>query len=408
MRSLLSTAGLARASARHPWRILGLWAALLLLAGGLVAGLGIDLTTAGNFTSQPESLRGAKLVEQRLRGQAPVTETVVVRSETATVDDPAFRQVVESTTQDLLGLQGVVKQAVNVYQLQAAGAPQAASMVSPDRHATIISVTLQGTYQEAHDHADAYVQTVERHGGNGFQVLTAGDVSIGKEFTDLAETDLRRAEMFGLPAALVVLVVVFGALVAAGVPIVLALASIAVAIGLTAVVGRFTDLSVYVVNMITMIGLAVGIDYALFIISRYREERRHGLEKIDAIAVAGGTASKAVLFSGGTVVLALASLLLIPVNIFRSLGAGAVLVVIVAVLAMLTLVPALLSLLGDRIDWPRRQRSATIAAVGSDRWDEAALHRGFWGRLTRLVMGHPVVSLVLAAGLMAALAVPYA
>jgi len=155
---------------------------------------------------------------------------------------------------------------------------------------------------------------------------------------------------------LIILVVVFGALVAAGVPIVLALFSIAVAFGLTALIGRFWDLSFFITNMITMIGLAVGIDYALFIVERYREERRRGRPKLEAIEMAGGTASKAVLFSGMTVVFALLGLFLIPTSIFRSLGLGAILVVIVAVAAMLTLIPALLALLGDRIDWPRRRR----------------------------------------------------
>ena len=156
-------------------------------------------------------------------------------------------------------------------------------------------------------------------------------------------------------AALVVLVVVFGALVAAGVPLVLAIVSIIVAVGLTALLGRVMDLSFFIVNMITMIGLAVGIDYALFIVERYREERRNGRPKQQAIEIAGGTASKAVLFSGATVVLALLGMFLIPTVVFRSLGAGAVLVVIVAVVATLTLVPALLSLLGDKIDWPRKR-----------------------------------------------------
>ena len=114
-------------------------------------------------------------------------------------------------------------------------------------------------------------------------------------------------------------------------PIVLAIVSIIVAVGLTAVLGRVMDLSFFIVNMITMIGLAVGIDYALFIVDRYREERRHGRAKHEAIEIAGGTASKAVLFSGGTVVLALLGMFLIPTVVFRSLGAGAILVVIVAV-----------------------------------------------------------------------------
>ena len=162
--------------------------------------------------------------------------------------------------------------------------------------------------------------------------------------------------MFSLPLTILILVVVFGALVAVGVPLVLAIVSIILALGLTAVVGRFTDLSFYVVNMITMIGLAVGIDYTLFVVSRYREERQRGHAKLDAIEIAGGTATKAVVFSGGTVVLALMGMFLVPLTVFHSLGAGAVLAAVSAVAGTLTLVPAMLGLLGDKIDWPRKRR----------------------------------------------------
>ena len=130
--------------------------------------------------------------------------------------------------------------------------------------------------------------------------------------------------------------IVLGALIAAGIPILLALISIVVALGATAVISQAIDLSFFITNMITMIGLAVGIDYALFIVSRYREERSNGHDKLMAIELTGGSASKAVLFSGVTVIFALIGLFIIPTSIFRSLGLGAILVVIFAVLAMLT------------------------------------------------------------------------
>jgi RND superfamily putative drug exporter len=134
-----------------------------------------------------------------------------------------------------------------------------------------------------------------------------------------------------------------------------------------------------------MMGLAVGIDYSLFITSRYREERHRGLEKLDAIEAAGATASRAVFFSGMTVVLALLGMLIIPTTIFRSLGAGAIFVVIVAVIASLTLLPAMLGLLGDRVNKVRIRKKAATGEVGRP--------GGFWDRVTRLVMRRPVVSL---------------
>ena len=143
--------------------------------------------------------------------------------------------------------------------------------------------------------------------------MPIGDLSINHEFSTISEEDLKTGESVGIVAALVILVIVFGALVAAGVPILLGIFSIAIATGLAAIVGRTAWISrSSCTNMITMIGLAVGIDYALFIVERYREERRHGRDKLEAIEIAGATASKAVLFSGMTVVLALFGLFLIP------------------------------------------------------------------------------------------------
>ncbi|MEJ7763414.1 MAG: MMPL family transporter, partial [Thermomicrobiales bacterium] len=148
------------------------------------------------------------------------------------------------------------------------------------------------------------------------------------------------------------------------------------------------------------------IDYALFTVERYREERRRGLDKMAAIEMAGATSSKAVFFSGLTVVLALLGMFLIPSSIFHSLGTGAILVAIVAVLATLTLIPALLGLLGDRIDWPRRRHYDAATAARAESLDHEAIHRGFWGRITRVVMGRPVVAIVLGVGLLLALATP--
>jgi RND superfamily putative drug exporter len=398
-----STAGLARSSARHPWRVLGIWIVVLALAVLAASGLGDALTTSSNFTTKPESEVGADLLRDRLRGDRPVTETVIVRSDTTTVDDAAFAAVVDETARALTAMTEVVKSAPTYYQAKAAGSEDAAAMVSADRHATIIPVTFVGTYDTAEKQADTYLATVAAQGTSDVQVLTVGDLSTNKVSNDLAEKDLTHAESLSLPLTIVILAVVFGALVAVGVPLVLSIASIVLALGLTAVVGRFTDLSFYVVNMITMIGLAVGIDYTLFVVSRYREERRRGHAKLDAIEIAGGTATKAVVFSGGTVVLALMGMFLIPLTVFHSLGAGAVLAAISAVAGTLTLVPALLGLLGDKIDWPRRRQAdgQTNARTGE------RPSAGFWARFTRVVMARPALFAVAAVGLLVACTVPY-
>jgi len=286
-----------------------------------------------------------------------------VHSDTLRYDDPAFRSTVERATTDLANLHGIVASAANVYMAQAAGSPEASALVSADGHSTLISVTFVNQMDDIYMVTENYLAVVHDHGSDLIQLYSVGDLSINHTANQMAESDLSKAESISLPLSILILAIIFGALIAVGIPVVLSVVSIIVALGLSAVIGQFTDLSFYVVNMITMIGLAVGIDYTLFILFRYREERRRGQAKLDAIEIAGGTATKAVLFSGGTVILALMGMFLIPLAIFHSLGAGAVLAALVAVAGTLTLVPAMLGLLGDKIDWPRKPQytEATIA-----------------------------------------------
>ncbi len=393
--SLLSTSGISRASALHPWRTMLLWLVLLVLAGMSASSLNDALTTEGSFLNNPESKKGADLLEERLRGKSPVTETVIVRTDAATVDDAAFQEVVESIAAELRSQPDMIQSVATWYDTNDP------AMLSADRQATLLFVAMQGDQAEAEDRAADYRAALDHAASSaaGYDVLSVGDVTLADEFNTISEEDLARGEKFGLLVAVVILIAVLGTLVAAGLPIIIGFTSIFVAVGMAAIVGRMMDLSFFIVNMIFMIGLAVGIDYALFIISRYREERQRGHKKIEAIEVAGATASKAVLFSGATVVLALMGMLLVPETTFRSLGIGATLVVIVAVFASVTLLPAMLSSLGDKIEFPRRRKTAPPV--------DHADGRGVWGSITRVVMAHPLVSLLLAGTLMVALALPY-
>jgi RND superfamily putative drug exporter len=212
----------------------------------------------------------------------------------------------------------------------------------------------------------------------------------------LSQSDLKHGELqFGAPAALVVLLLVFGALVAGLIPLLIAILSIVVAIGLIALFSQAFELSVYFINMLSGMGLALGIDYSLFVISRYREERTHGLVPAEAIGISGATASRAVFFSGTAFVVAMFGMLLVPSNIMRSLALGAILVGVVSVVAALTLLPALLGLLGDRVNAGR------IPLVGS-----SSVESRFWHVVVERVLRRPAVSLAVAAGVLVALAVP--
>jgi RND superfamily putative drug exporter len=273
-------------------------------------------------------------------------------------------------------------------------------MASDDRHSALVHVLLAGDVAEAAENVEPLLDLLQQRPRDGdFATLIAGDGSIDREFNRISERDVTRGEMIGIPAALVILLLVFGAGVAAGVPIVLAVAAIAVAMGTTALIGHTYNLNFLVLNIITMIGLAVGIDYSLFIVQRYREERRNGLDKHEAIGRAGATASRAVFFSGGTVVVALLGLLLVPSNVYRSMAIGAVAVAVFAVLAALTLLPAVLSLLGDRLDALR------VPFINGGASSEAG---GFWSRVASVVMAHPVLSFTVATALLVAASLPYA
>ncbi|HEU4398073.1 MAG TPA: MMPL family transporter [Actinomycetota bacterium] len=384
MGSRLRPEALARAASRHPWRTVAVWA-VLILAGAFASSafLADALTSQIGFTSRPDSVRAQELVEQRLRGPEQDTELVIVRSASRSVDDPAFRSRVAQLQGDIAGLgTDVVQRVGSVYQLEDP------SLVSRDRHATLLPVVMAGTPEQAADHIGTVRGVLDRADGNdGFEVLLAGQGALNEDFNTIAEEDLRQGETIGIVVALVVLVAVFGAIVAALLPIGLAVLAIAAAIGMVAVIGLVFDFSFFVTNMITMMGLAVTIDYSLFIVSRFREERRAGHAKLQAIELAGATANRAVLFSGMIVVLALVGMLLIPTTIFRSLAAGAILVVIAAVAASLTLLPALLGLLGDRVNALRVRRRSAL---------ERERRGGIWVAISRAAMRRPVLSLLAA------------
>jgi RND superfamily putative drug exporter len=392
-----STEALAEASARRPWRVIGLWLAVLVgsfvVIGTLLSGA---LTTEVRLTNNPESQRADTLLKQ-WRGPDHDQEIVIVQSQDLTVDDPVFQTKVKDIFGRISALgPSIVLGGTNFYQ----GDDQ--SLASSDKHTTIMQFAMTGDRQDAQDNIDKLLAITDPQDQGQFHILNAGRAAVNDETQSIAQHDLEKGETIGIPIALLVLVLVFGALTAAIIPIILGIFSIIIAIGVTAIFGQAFQFSFFVTNVITMMGLAVGIDYSLFIVSRYREERARGLDKYQAIHAAGSTASRAVFFSGMTVVFALFGMLLVPSTIFRSLGAGAIIVVIVSVLVSLTLLPAIIGLLGDRVN------SIRVPYVGRAIDTLNYDHRGgFWDRITRVVMRYPVVSIFAAAFVMIALAVPY-
>jgi uncharacterized membrane protein YdfJ with MMPL/SSD domain len=385
------TERLARASSRRPWLVVGLWLLVILTAFVLVA-MFLAFEGEAEITRTTESKQAARILDQGFpqevaSGQA-ITEVVVVRAEDGQVEAAATRARVASLADEL----------------RAAGATRVVTygderrLVSQDRDSTVILLALG---RDGEDDVEEVVDVVERLDEEpGYRAAVTGNFTADADEDAASLEDLKKGELFfGAPLALVVLLLVFGAVVAGLVPLMLSIASIVVALGLVALLAQAYDLSVFTQNMLIGMGLALGIDYSLFTLSRYREERLQGRERLDAIATSGATAGRAVLFSGIAFVLAMLGLLLVPSTIFRSLAAGAILVGVVSVIAALTLLPAVLSLLGDRVNALR------IPYFG--RATERAGREGrFWSAIVDRVMRRPVVSLVLAAGLLLALAAP--
>lgn len=338
------TTRLARASATRPKRTLALWGLAVAAAIAAIALLlPSALTTEAELTNNPESYRGYDRIAAAFppSAETQTNEIVIVRKAGTAVDEPAFRASVER-------LAGAIEDSGRVDSVRTYYSSGDATLVSPDRDATLLAIDMGADPETGIEEVIAAVDAAET---GGFETAITGEWTADYDFVKLSESDLKKGELqFGLPIALLVLLLVFGSVVAGLVPVLMALVSIVVALGLTALVGQGFDLSIFVVNMLSGMGLALGIDYSLFVVSRFREERRLGRAEQAAIVVTGATASRAVLFSGTAFVLAMVGMVLVPDTILRSLAVGAILVGVVSVVAALTLLPAVLSLLGDRVN----------------------------------------------------------
>ncbi|PPD58547.1 MMPL family transporter [Dehalogenimonas etheniformans] len=393
---------LARASARRPWVTIGMWVVGLVAAVGFMV-TGNALVNEITMTDNPESRQADTLIKDRLSNPTDATtprtedETIIIKSDTLTIDSPEYRAAIESLYADIMALgDKVVVGGINYYMTFDS------SLVSADRHTTMIPLVMV-------DKAENFVDQVYAVGdklaadNSQFKVYYTGSASFNADTMALAEDTMTKGESIGIMVALVVLAIVFGALVAALLPVALGVVAIVAALGLIGLTSHFMGLSFFITNMVTMMGLAVGIDYSLFIVSRYREERKKGLSKVEAIAVTSRTANKAIFFSGMTVVLALVGLLIFPLSIFQSMGLGSIMVVVAAVLASMTILPAIISLLGDRVNKIRMPFTARAEKR------EAVEHKisGFWAGMVKVVTHKPLVSVVIVAGIMIAALTPY-
>src|SRR5262245_8848162 len=308
MRDRLTTQRLARAAASHPWRTIGAWAVAAVVAIFAIVSL-LSLSTDNHPTDNRQSQRAAQLMNRSFPASSRASdgEVIVLRSEHRTVDSPQFRAEVAGLTREVRHISGVAS----------VGKP----LASHDRHATLLSVHLADS--DAIEDVIAAVDGADAKAA--FTAAVTGDETRQHDFDQLSQDDLKSGELqFGLPAALIVLLLVFGAVVAGLIPLLMAMLSIVIGLGIVAMLSQAMSLSVFVVNMLTGMGLALGIDYALFVISRYREERGRGREQLDAIGASSATANRAVVFSGTAFVVAMLGMLIVPNSIMRSLAIGAI------------------------------------------------------------------------------------
>ena len=391
------TGRLARAAAAHPRRTIAGWLIAVVVSFALVGTALHGLSSTPHAVGSPDSVRATQLLNRAFPAQARGTgsEVIVLASARNHAGTPAFDGAIRRIATRLRTLPGV-----SDVQTHLDGA---SGLVSRDGHATLIRLSVSTDAQIKP--VVALVQATNGHAG--LTAAITGEHTVGNDFTTLSQHDLSNAELaFGLPAALIVLVLVFGTLVSGLVPVVLAALSIVVGMGLVALLSLEFRLSVFVVNMLTGMGLALGIDYSLFVLSRFREERGRGHDTLAAIERTGASASRAVLFSGSTFVVAMFGMLLVQTSIMRSLAAGAIVVGIVSVAAALTLLPALLSLLGDRVEagrvsrlWRRRRAPSAEAAT-------PAAESRVWAAIVSRVIKRPGLSLALSATLMLLAATP--
>jgi RND superfamily putative drug exporter len=383
--------GIALACARHPWRTVAAWVVLVVLAVFAIA-TALSLTTEGNPTNDPQSQRAEDLLAASFPPTvgAAMTDIVVVRSDRYRVRTPQFDRVVGSLAREIRSAGGV--DAVRSYL----STPDP-TLVSRDRRAAMVQFA--DASDDGIDHVVAVVHRANEQ--PGFDASVTGQKTIDRDFNELSESDLQKGELrIGLPAALIILLLVFGSVVAGLMPLMITLPSIVVALGLVALLAQAFNLSIFVVNMLTGMGLALGIDYALFVVSRFREERGRGREQLDAIAATASTANRAVVFSGTTFVIAMFGMLIVPNSIMRSLATGAIVVGAVSVVASATLLPALLGLIGDGVDRLR------IPFFGRRSLEQSNPEGRFWGAIVRGVLRRPGLWLALAIALLLAAASP--
>ncbi|HKG01730.1 MAG TPA: MMPL family transporter [Conexibacter sp.] len=382
-----------RWSARHRKAAVLGWIAFVFAAFALG-----NVIVGGQQTSdRDEGVGESGRAEQILYDAFPqrADETVLVASQRLGAGDPAFRAAVEDVVQRM-------ERRPEVVEVNSPYASGNAGQIAADGNAALVTMELRGDEDEVDDVERVLATTAAAQRAHpDLRIEQFGDASAEQAISTMFEDDFKKAEFLSLPITLVILVVAFGAFVAAGIPLLLAISSVMATLGLIALGSHVIPIEESVGSVVLLIGLAVGVDYTLFYLRREREERAAGRSEAAALEAAAATSGRAVLISGLTVMIAMAGMLISGSRTFVGMATGAILVVGVSLIASLTVLPALLSKLGDRVERgriPFLMRRRNTAGEGS-----AARA---WGAVIDTVLRRPLVSLIVAGGLLLALCLP--
>ena len=381
-----------RWSAQHRKKAVFGWLAFVVIA--FVIGGAVGIKPMGNENGVGESGRAEKIVNKAFPANRD-GETVLVQSRTpgVTVKDASFRNAVRDVERAVKGTPYVV----NVKSPLTGQSP-----VSADGRTALVQLEVVGDDTVVQDRAAAVQKAVDaqRRANPGLEIAQFGGATAGTAIDERVAADFQRAEFLSLPVTLVILVVTFGALVAAGLPLLLALTAVLAAMGLVALPSQLVGMDDSVNSVILLIGMAVGVDYSLFYIKREREERRRGASEEAALQAAAATSGRAVLVSGVTVLIAMAGMFLMGDATFFGFAIATMIVVAIAMIGSITVLPALLSKLGDRVDKGRIRIPFRRRRPDRDEGSRV------WSALLDRVLARPVVAAVAATAVLVALSVP--
>ena len=379
----------ARWSADHWKTAVSGWLAFCVVAVALGAVAGTKMLKEADTAAG-----GTKKAEQMLDDAgfpSKAAESVLVRSQARTLNDPGFRAAVDDVVR-------TVERLPNVERVQSPLETANRGQVAKDRRAVLVQFKIGGDQDKADAKVQPILDAVDRVQARhpGFTVAEFGFASANHELSNTLNKDFQRAEYSSLPVTLVIMLVAFGALVAAGLPVLLAFSGVLATIGLSGLASHVVAAGDPTQSVILLIGMAVGVDYSLFYLRREREERRRGLSPHDALLGTAATSGHAVLISGLTVLIAMAGMLFTGNAIFTSIAVGAMLMVAVALIGSLSILPAVLSKLGHRVDKGR------IPFLGRRSGAESRV----WGFVLDRVMRRPALAAALSGGALVALALP--